>query len=300
MIIKKDFSLLKGIPNFLNASEIAVQTFEVENGNSTLISILKVYQKRVSNHFSSEKIYSVISNPKEKNLFRVLNVGRYPLPVTYNKPTDSIIINLISIGSDDISRIDPKNLYSAVVSGYCLRSFMKYNLNIKKDYAPPIINFLLSLYVKLFGKQYGLLGIFSKELLKLKFLISCYVLMSFFGFPNNKETHRLAMGLSEYNFHEEIKNEELARINFLDIKDFINSLNSFSVMPGINEYIFSMKIINFFGMNFIPAIEDISRFFSYMAASSISGNTIAPSFIMKYNTGEYNKLLDISKFAFKK
>ena len=71
-------------------------------------------------------------------------------------------------------------------------------------------------------------------------------------------------------------------------------------MIGINKYRFTEKILKFFTINFIPAIEDCSRFVSSIAASNVPGSKLVPGFIYTYNEIEYNKIVQLSNYILKK
>jgi len=296
MIIKDKFSLLKDLPNILNLSKSVINTYKIEGGPRKIFVILKLMENRI-NHFTKEPIMNMLSDIRKRERLGVVNIPNYLLPVTYNKPTNGVIINVTAIGSDDLSRHDPKNIYAILVYGliFSVLATKKYNIDAK--YFSTISNFFVSIFIRLFGKDYGLLGIYSTEIPKLKFLTNCYILNSFFGIKGNN-AYRLSGASASFDYKD--IETELNKYDFYEIKDFIQALNSLKVMPGINRYIFSSKVLRLFGYGFLPALEDISRLMSIITTSSLSGTNVVPTFISKYNETEYNKLMEISKNIFKK
>jgi len=296
MIVKDKFSLLKDLPNTLNLSKSIIDTYKVEGGPRKVFVILKLMENRI-NHFTKDPIMNMLSDIRRREKLNIVNIPNYLLPISYNKSNNGIIINLTAMGSDDLSRHDPKNIYASLVYGLTFSILVNNRYNIDAKYFSTISNFLISIFIRLFGKDYGLLGIYSKEIPKLKFLTNCYILESFFGVKGNN-AYRLAGSASSFDYKD--IETELNKYNFYEIKDFIQALSTFKVMPGINRYVFSSKVLRLFGYGFLPALEDISRFMSILTTSSLSGTNICPTFLSKYNETEYNKLMEISKNIFKK
>jgi len=54
------------------------------------------------------------------------------------------------------------------------------------------------------------------------------------------------------------------------------------------------------GLNFMPAMEDMSRFISILTTSDVRGSNIVPAWISKYNERAYQNILEISKNIFKR
>lgn len=296
-MIKKEFSLLKDLPNVLSLSRSVIDSYKIDGGPRKIFVILKLIENRID-HFTKPVIFNLISDIKRREKIEIVNIPKYLLPVTYNTNTDGKIINLQAMGSTDLSRYDPKNIYTSLVYTVCFAKLVSGKYKIDQKYFVAISNFLMSIFIRLFGKDYGLLGIYSTEIPKLKFLTNCYILKSFFD-VDNETMYKLSSTASTFNY-KSLSIDELDNFDFYQIKDFISSLNHFKVMPGINPYIFSSKILKLFGYGFLPALEDLSRFISIITTSSLSGSNIVPTFISKYNESEYAKILEISKGIFKK
>jgi len=295
MIVKEKFTLLKNVSNILNVSSSVIKKESIENGPRKLFVSIKLLEDRI-NHFTKNKIFDLLENKIERKRIHVVTFKNYPLHVGYNKSSKSIIINLSAFDTDDISRIDTKNLYACMVYGICFSEIVSGKHKISTNNFSPIVNYLLSIFIRLFGKEFGLLGIYATEIGKLKFLISCYVLSSFFG-ESGKSLYSKSSTVSFFNYRD--IEDDLNKIDFSNIEEFIKSLSDFKVMPGMDRYRFTSKVLRFLSINFIPAIEDLARFISVITTSDISGSNIVPTFISKYNETEFSKLLTISKLIFK-
>ncbi len=293
--MKQKFTLLKDLPNVIDVPQNIIDNYTVENGDSKYFTILKLIENRIT-HFTKDKIYSIIRDSNKKRLFEIVNIPTYLLPITYNTKTNKIVINLISMGSKDISKIDQKNIYASVVYGFCFSELVKGNVKINKAYHEPISNFLLSVLVKLFGKEYGLLGIYSTEIKKLHFVLTCYILRAFFEIDDEKYINKRAFSLSSFDYKP--IEDDLKKYDLSKIEDFILLLDQLRIMPGINKYHFSSRVLNLFGFAFLPAFEDLYRFMSIIITSSLSSATIVPTFISKYNETEFSKILEIGKQIF--
>lgn len=297
MVIKDKFILLKDKPNIINVSDSTLKAKAVDNGVTRSLIMFKL-EKQLT-HFSKDRIVKLLSD--EKDRVAVVMMDKYPLPVTYNQKTKQIIINLNFFETEDISAstIDPRNLLSAFVYGFIFANIVEGKYKINKSIAPSIISFLLTMLIRLFGKEYGLLGSYSSKITDLKFLLSCYIYASFFGIkkPN---LYRSAYSQAALDY-KPIK-DKLDKYNFENIDDFIKALSELKVMPGLNKNVFASKFYRFFGgYSFLAALEDLPRFIAFIGTATVSGSTIAPSFIaIKYNQEEFNNLAKIAKMIFKR
>ena len=294
MIIKDKFSLLQNIDNVLNLSSSKIESLSIPAGDKKLHVTLRLIENRI-NHFTKKKTFYLLEDIDWRNdHLKIVNYPEYPLVVSYNNPTKQIILNLAFFNTDDLSYVDPKDLYASLVYGISFGSLVSGKIKIKDEYATTISNFMLSIFVRIFGKEYGLLGAYSKEINKLKFLISCYIWASFFGAKGNLYSKAFSASAFDYKPIQ----KELDKFNFNNIYDFIKSLSYFNALPGINKYNFGSKFHRFLSLNFIPALEDVSRFIAIITTSSLVGISIIPTFIKYYNKSEYEKLLLISKKIF--
>lgn len=298
MVVKEKFVILKDIPNIIDISSSTLSAFEVDNGMRKVFVVLELIKTGFS-HYTKNTIFKLVGNVKKRELIKIANIPNYILPVTYNTKTNNIIINIQALGYSDIdvTKINPKDLYAAILYGYVFYSIISKNFVIKTEYFQYISNFLISIFIRLFGKAYGLLGIYSTEISKLKFLIGCYILSSFFEIKNQNTIYKLSSVYSKYDI--DLVSDKIGFYDFTNIKDFIRSLDELKVMPGINENIFVSRMYGMIGYGFMPALEDLARFFSIIISSSVPGAKIVPGFIKKYNETEYVRILEISHKLFK-
>ena len=296
MVIKDNFVLLKNVSNIMDLSESEIAKLRVPNGFKLFESVMWMIEPALS-HMNKADVFKFLDKKKEH--IEIVSMSDYPLYIAYNKRNDKILINLFSFGVDTITptRPDPKNLYAALLYGICFRNVVTGKYDIKTSYFDTIVSFILSMVVQMFGREYGLIGKFSNEIPKLKFLISCYILTAFFGI-SRPEIYKSSMIVSGFNPKDYI--DKLDEYDFNSIEDFIKSTSELGAMPGMTKFTFTAKCYRYLGINFLPALEDSSRFIASFAASSVAGNTIIPGFIYKYNKDAYLKILAIVSIILKK
>ncbi len=295
--IKENFILLKGVPNILNLSSKEIKSYSVSNGPRKIFIVLELNKNRI-NHYTKDKVYKLISDLEKRKIVAVINHPSYNLHVSYNKPTKQIILNLSPFNVDDIysTEPDPKNIYTQLVYGILFKNLIESSQKIKTNNFIPIANFLFSMIIGLFGKEYGLLGMYSSNIGILNFLVNCYVLSSFFGVTGNK-SYKLASAVSSFNYSD--IEDKLNTFDFTNIENFIKSLSDFGVMPGIDKYSFTSKFFRTTGISFLPALEDFARFICIMTSISMKGSNIVPTYISKYNEDSFLRIIEISKLFFK-
>ena len=295
MLIKDKFILLKNTPNTLSLNMSTINKYLVNDGPRKIQ--VDLVRMKIT-HFTRDKVLNFISDLKTKKLIHVVNMTNYSLPVSYNIKTDGIVINLNFFGVDDIYPNKPgaANLYACMVYAIAFRELVKKKVHITKKYTPIISSYLTSILIRLFGKAYGLLGSFSEEIPKLKFLVNCYVLESFFGIKS-PACFKEASGYSAFNYKD--IEEDLKGRSFSNIDDLIISLDELRVTPGLNKYIFADKSLRMFrDFNTLPIFEDPSRFISILTTSSISGASVVPGYLHKYDEASFNSILEIARHIF--
>ena len=298
MNVQDKFSLLKNVNNVLRLSSSAISKAEISNVPRKLNATLQINERRIS-HYTKDYIYGIVSDPKKRDIFKIVTMSDYLLPVSYNVSSRGIIINLKAepFKTDDISQVDPRNLYACLVYGLCFSNLVTGKTKLPDSYAYVIINYLLSVFIRLFGKEYGLVGVYATEIPKLKFLLSCYIYTSFFGLSNSNEIYKKSSTIAGFDYRQE--KDQLDKFDFSKIESFVDALSKMRVMPGISRYSFTAKFLRHLGINFLPAIEDLSRFVSTLVVSTVSGSTIVPKFIYTYNETEFVRIIDISKRIFR-
>lgn len=292
MIIKDRLQLVANVPNVLSLSESVISSFYDPTRNSPRhIFVILELKKSSINHFTNDKIFDFVSDLRRRESLRVISFD-YPLPVTYNRTSKQMIINLKSLGVRDVSGLSANNLYAAITYAYCFQSLIR-NFEVSTSYYSQISNYFHSFYMQVFGKTYGLVSTYSSRIPILKFLVSCYVLQSFFGITG-KEMFTLASRVSSVS----IDDQKVFSYDFSTPKEFVRSLSDFRVMPGITLVKFTSRLYRLFGINVLAMIEDCARFFSVLLTSSVPGSTIVPRILVKYNRVEYVNMLSILKRMF--
>lgn len=296
MIVKDSFKLISGVPNILNLSESIINSYyDEENSTRHIFAILQLKQKNIS-HFTKNAIFNLISNINKREIIKVVNFD-YPLPVSYNKSTKNMVVNLKPFEIKEISNMNPLDLYACLVYAYLFEKLVTKKYKISESYVKSIVNFLLSFYVKAFGRKYGLVGIYSSGIPKLKFILTCYILCAYFGYRVNKNLFVKASSISPYNFSNDY--DQLMKYDFSTIDQFIKALSDLKVTPGLSIGTFTSTLYRYYGINVLAALEDISRFFSVITTSSVPGTSVAPRHLIQVNEKEYFNLVDITRGAFK-
>lgn len=298
MVVKEKFDLLRGVDNVLKMSMSELNKQSIENGPRKIFVMLDLMKNRI-NHYTKKKVFEKVTLLAERKHLYVVNLENYSLPVSYNVPTKSMIINVSPFGIDDIetTKPGPFNLYALMVYSIVFSDLISGKMKVTDKYSKVIADYFVSLLIRLFGKQYGLLGSFAIQIPKMKFLTNMYILDSFFG-VKGPAAYKKAATASAFNYKE--IQDELPKYDFSNINNFIISLSDFGVMPNINRHIFASKLLRFFGLNVMPAFEDCSRFIATLATSEIKGSNVVSTHLVKYNEREFGKILEIPKVIFKR
>lgn len=298
MIVKEKFDLLKGVDNIINIPSTRIKSLEIEKGQRKLFVVLELMKNRI-NHYTKDAIFNLITGIEARKKIHVVVYPTYSLSVSYNKPTSGQVINLSPFGVDDIltTKPGPQNLYALLVYSIIFSDLVSGKFKVSNKYSTPITNYFVSILLRLFGKEYGLLGSFSSEIPKLKFLVNAYVLGSFFGMTGTPGYKRAAAA-SAFDYRP--IQDKLKRYDFKNINDFILSLSELGVMPNLNRHNFTARVLRQFGFSFLPALEDLSRFIATIATSDIKGSNVISTYLYKYNERDFNKIIEISKALFKR
>lgn len=292
MLIKSDLSLLRDTQNYVSLPKTTIKKIVTSNFEE-MVSIINLYLRRV-NHFST---ITVNKHLKDKDIVLV-NMEKYLLPVTYDLSNKLLLLNLSFFGTTDVTKLDTRDVYSLLVYGLMFKGAVTKKVSVSSDYIPIIADFFSTIFIKLFGKDYGLLGSFSSEINKLRFLLFLYIGKAFFNIDSPK-LYSKAAALAGFDYTVLV--EELPRYDFSKPSDFIKSLSNLEIMPGLTVYRFSSKwLTQFRGVPFLAGFEDFSRFLSVMSCSNLVGTTIAPTFLDKYNRSVYKKVLSMVEISFRK
>lgn len=293
MVIKDKFKLINNVQNVININKNTLNSYQIEENSPRHIFTFLSLKQRSINHFAKNAIFKFISDKKERESLQVVNFDKYPLSVSYNTPTKGMIINLKPLDVEEAANLSPNNLYASVLYSYAFSRLVTGKVNIQEIYAQPIVNFLTSMFVRVFGKDYGLTETYASSIPKLKFLLACYIYSAFFDQEVNQELLRKAMSAAPYNYHGQ--ESQILKYDYSDITQFLKALSELQVMPGIKVYSFTTKIFRFFKIDVIAGLEDLSRFICVILVSSVTGSSIVPSFISKYNEREYKNLIELTR-----
>jgi len=297
-IIKKDFELVRNAENIVNFSR--VKTIEVPDWYRKISNIFGLLDSGFK-HDGLKTITRIISNEKlTKNIFDVVvfpdTIPEYHLPGCYNLHNKKQLINIGFYQINDISITKPsaKALYSIFVYNYILYKIHSKKIKFPVDISANIINYYTALFMSMFGKQYGMIGIYTSKIPKLKFFISCYVLASYFGLKN----HELYSKAQSYSTYIVDNIDDLKKYDFKSVNGFVQTLSDYDIFPGFNVYKLLGRFYTSFGVSFLAAFEDFGRFIAMISVSAISGNGIAPAFISKYNKQVFNNILKIIRIIY--
>lgn len=296
--IKDKFDLLVKIDNVSNISLNEIDRMKIERGIEKLYPLIVGISHR-SNHFSKIILNNAIKDKSFNVKQKIVPVlyEDYKMAVIYNYKNDKVLINISYYNMDDIygGKPDPRSLYSCLIYGIVLRSMYNKKQHINEDFSGPIIAFLNTVVLSIFGKQYGLIGAYSYRIPILKYLTACYVLSSYFGVKGN-ELFEKAKKHANVNFREEI--DKLEKYDFFNITEYIKALSESNVMRGFTTHEFTFKLYRFLGIHFLAAMEDFSRFMALMTISEIPGNSFIPFSLKKYNRREYLNIVNTCKKLF--
>jgi hypothetical protein len=293
MVIKDKFKLINNVDNVLKIRKNTLESYQIEENSPRHVFTFLSLKQRSINHFAKSKVFKFISDKKLRQSLQVVNFDKYPLSASYNIPTKGMIINLKSLDVEEVANLSPNDLYASILYTYAFSRLVTGQVNIQEIYAQPIVNFLTSMFVRVFGKDYGLTETYASSIPKMKFLLACYIYTSFFGQAVNDNLLRKAMSIAPYNYQDEA--DKILKYDYSDITQFLKALSDLKVMPGIKVYSFTTKIFRFFKIDMIAGLEDLSRFLCVILVSSVTGSSIVPSFISKYNEREYKNLIELTR-----
>jgi hypothetical protein len=144
---------------------------------------------------------------------------------------------------------------------------------------------MFSIFMKMFGKSSGLIGSYSTLIPNLRFLISLYINVAFFGeIQEEKLISRLATSL-----YMDPKGLDL-NFDFTSVKEFLLAINKNKIIP-ISENTFSSKVVNQMGLASLPMFEDLSRFYATILGATVPGNSVFSGYLAKVNSGLFGKLV---------
>jgi len=296
--IKKQFEMIKNADNI-------VSSIKYQPINNWYIKISNIFSLMDSHlkHNSKNSIVKLINNKnKIESIFQFVVFSQsspeYHLPGCYNYSTKKQMINIGYYQINDISITKPtfKQLYALIVYNYILYMIHSKKVRFNHDIANAIVNYYTSMFMSLFGKQYGMTGIYTVKIPQLKFCISCYVLDSYFDL-NRKTILDTAQSISTYSYND--IDDIIQKYDFSRVEDFVEMLSETDVFSGFNIYKMMGRLYSSFGVSFLAAFEDFGRFIATIEVCSISGNGIIPSFIYKYNKQAFDGISKATSIIYK-
>src|SRR5574340_1028572 len=107
MIVKDKFSLLRDVPNILELSQKEIESLYVYRGNYRAWHSGKM--EHSINHPGTKILFPKIwqGANEGKPLFAFILKQDYLSPVSYNRPTDQLVINISYFGTDTIGNTSP-------------------------------------------------------------------------------------------------------------------------------------------------------------------------------------------------
>lgn len=287
-MVKEKLSLLADASNVLNLPQSTISAHSIpEDDILQIVDTTKLFLRKVGSHWSKSIIEKQLSNNFEKYDF--VSLPKYSLPGVYNKREKRIVCNLHVFGRRSILNVDSRDIYSVLLYSYLCTYF-----TIKKvpsNLSDSIADYMSSIYIRLFAKRYGLIGSFVDELPKLRFLVSLYVYVSFFGIQQNR-AYLKAGTISKVKLNS--FDLDLDNYDFTEIRQFIKCLSDSGVLHGMSTHEFASSIIRIFnGPISIAMFEDIMRFMATLGASTINSTTIFPQGMDRYHPQLYSRIIKV-------
>jgi len=288
--IKEKFELITArggsVYNVVPLRKGTLKAYEISREDYTyLVNLARTYG-RTKGHVASK----IIDDHMKKCI--IVNLDVYPLPGFVTKSGDAVI-NLNALPGNLITDYSTSDIFALFLYTLSLRTFMG-GKSIGTGVEANVAAMYFSIFMKLFGKRAGLIGAFDYLIPKLNFLIWLYVHAGILGLPiTDSAKTKIASGLL-------VSYSDLdLNYNFESITDWLRCVNSNGIL-SISRQKFSSMIMSFAGINALPIFEDVSRLYSTILASTVSGNTQFSKVWMKINPPLFNKFVDLGLFTLKR
>lgn len=285
-MVKKTLLLLNDLPNLFDLPQATISQYTVDPSDKEIfLSSVKIFLNKSKDHFTNK--YVLFHARENFDYFDIVKISKYPLPAVYNTSTKRGIINISALQKKSISNIDMRDLYATTVYAHVC-SLLSAGVSIPVKFADIFCDYMSFVFLKIFSKSYGIAGSYLYLVPKTRFLVSLYVMRSFFDVDMKIAIPRCA-NIAKYDLKS--LDIDLSKYDFTNIKDFIMCMSDSQVTPGLNIYKFTDKMIRNIGVMNLPFFEDISRFSSIMMAASVNGNSyFSPAFQM-YNNDLYYQVI---------
>ena len=263
MKVKEKFELIYGktgqIYNVVPLRSAVLKAFEIPKEDAQYLRNLAKMHIRTKKETGSEFVAERLESCK------LIRLADYPLPAFVSK--DGIgYINLAIMPSEDAADYSPTDIYALFLYTTTLTVFITKQA-VPDGIEDQVSAFIFAIFMKMFRKKSGLAG--ARELIpKLAFLVSLYVHVGMFGFPDDERTRRRIASFL-YTSIEDLKLD----YDFSSPTEFLKAINDNSII-SISNNRFSTEVINRGDIPSLPMFEDVSRFFSSILASTIPGSRI--------------------------
>jgi hypothetical protein len=284
-MLKKELTVLGNSENIISVAQNLVDSHSIEQEDvKFFISTLRLFLEKNKTHIMYPFVKKHLDNQFAK--FDIVKISKYALPVTFNQLTKKVIINISALGKRSVASIDVRDLFTLIVYGH---SFANLILNSVPEFlSANISDYMSSLFLKVFAKKFGLTGSYFELIPAMRYIISLYILVSFFNLSSDKASVN-AIKTSRFNPRKsEIK---FLDYDFTKISDLIKCLDKSGTLPGLNAYYFINTMGNNFGTVNLPMFEDFCRFGSILLSSTVNQNNIITSRLRFINEDLYERII---------
>lgn len=263
-----------------NIDKASISKDDVE----TIGYVLKTYLHKMKSH----TMYNIIKQEVEQGFAHCdfINNPAYSLPATVNKSTRKVVVNISYFQKSDVSNISATDLYAVLAYGFVFLYFTYKPVDKNMD--RPMCDFICSVLIKMFAKKYALVGTFTYEIPRLRYIVNYYVLKKFFDY-DAKECDIKAQLFQNFNNTKEdkINCEQFDGMN--SIKEMINCLDHYDIFRGMTVYFFAQSVLKSFGIPTLAAFELPQRLLATLVACDCNSK-IFPSYFMGMNSQIYNQI----------
>jgi len=287
MIIKEKFELLKYnnklVDNIVDLPDVTLNALSID------VDDKKFIYNNILAYAKTTNFYNVVKDHLDQIFF--IRAATYPL-IGFVTFKGRLVVNLNVIAQHEVLNMRIKELYATVIYTISLSKFLKKR-PFNYDLHMGITNYFFALFMSIYAKKHGLIGTYSSVLPNMKFLISLYIDSSFFGKDINikLKTKTAAM----FNVNLDTIN---ANFNFDKIDDLISAFRVNDIIH-FSKLTFTNDIVTRSGIQTLPAMEDISRFFSTILIADLKTQLLT-AYLVKVNAPLFKKLNYIAVSQLKK
>ena len=287
-MIKKNLQLLDGNPNTFDFSQSIIDTYKIDEMDKKLFksSLQLFFDSRMSESFVGYK-YVKFHLENDLKYLDIVKFPKYPLPAVLNINTRRVIINISALGKRSISNLESRDLCSLILYGH-ICGFLSTK-DISKSSVNVFCEYFSAVFLKIFARKFGITGSYLNLIPYLRFLVSLYILVSFFNF-SLKNAIVKARSISKFNVKK--MEVDLNNYDLTSIISFIKLLNDSQVTPGLGIYKFTDTMIKQFGIINLPIFEDLMRCCSSLFASTVSQNNYFSPGFQIIHSNLFGKIID--------